>query len=69
MNTIAHTRVLMNPTDMHRFHKLLVICSFNGFLFLGPLAVFIDFAHNIRVALIVYVCEYEREPTTVIKFC
>ena len=48
MNTIAHTRVLMNPTDMHRFHKLLVICSCNGFLFLEPLA-------YLLILLIIYV--------------
>ena len=37
--------------------------------FLETFSLFIDFAHNIRVVLIVYVCEYEREPTTVITFC
>ena len=48
MNTIAHTRVLMNPTDMHRFHKLLVIYSFDGFLLLEPLA-------YLLILLIIYV--------------
>ena len=37
--------------------------------FLGTFSLFIDFAHNIRVVLIVCVCKYEREPTTVIIFC
>ena len=33
MNMIVHIRVLSFPMPMDRFHKLLVIYSFDGFLF------------------------------------
>ena len=38
VNTIAHIRVLRYATAMHRFHKLFVIYSFDGFLVLELLA-------------------------------
>ena len=60
MNMIVHIRVLSFPKPIDRFHKLLVIYSFDGFLFfLGTVSLIIDSAHSIRILLIVCICEYE----------